>query len=97
MEKSKSIYLIVIAVIILIFCFGAVMMKIINDNTECTVNPLVYGAKLFSDQGVPIVCTCEILLPNHADFSFNNESIEVISPNYKETWYMDSNWSLNIS
>ena len=77
-KKDKKLILIVALFIIIILAFGFTMVKLINENQECIINPLVYGAKQISKQGITVLCTCEIEEDNYDPFWFNNETMEVV-------------------
>lgn len=80
--KDKQLKIIIGIVILLIITLGFVMIKIIKTNSECTANPLVYGAKKVSEGDITIMCTCN--MKDNVDdsrfnpFWFDNETIEVI-------------------
>lgn len=84
MNQNKKKWIVAIGFFIIIAAFTVVMSKLISVNSECSANPLVYGAKKASNAGTPIECTCKVLKPNYADFWFNKERIEVIkdTPNF---------------
>lgn len=60
---DKKLLIIAAVTFIIILAFGVVMAFLIKQNSECTQNPFVYGAKNVKTQdGQPafMVCSCQL-------------------------------------
>ena len=75
--KNKTIYILTGISIILLLSFGFVMMKLINESSECVNNPFVYGATAIDKQGMPIFCSCSSLNPKYSGFSYDKKGIYI--------------------
>ena len=82
-SKEMSIMLLLLGVlIILIIIFGLVANTLRKDNLECFHNPLVYGAKYYTDQnGYEFSCTCSLARPNSPIVKFDSHNLTVINQN----------------
>ena len=59
--KKNLVYAIIIVVVI-IMGFTVIMAKLINENSQCTTNPFIYGASKIKSTGGEIApfCTCQL-------------------------------------
>lgn len=74
MELNKTnILIIIVGLSFLAFMF--VMFKLIEQNSECTANPLVYGAKQLEENNNPVLCTCLLDNATSKPFFFDEEEI----------------------
>jgi len=79
-----------IIVVIIIMGFTVIMAKLINENSQCTSNPFVYGAaKIESSRGNPDpICQCNVddkifcvcAMTNNGAFWFDDEKIYAKNP-----------------
>lgn len=63
MNNQKKLYLILAFVIICLFAFIFVLIKIVKVNSECMQNPFMYGASKIIDEkgeGIYSVCSCDV-------------------------------------
>ena len=90
---KKSLVFIGIFLIVVIMGFTVIMAKLINENSQCTSNPFVYGAShIESTRGDPSPqCVCQIedetlcacVLLNNGAFWFDDEEIYIENPLFK--------------
>lgn len=83
MNHKKQIYLILAFIIICIFAFIFLLVKIIKVNSECMANPFVYGANKIVDSKGEIIyslCSCPI---GDNEFYFDRWGIYKENPNLK--------------
>lgn len=85
--KDRNIVILLAAITLASLIFGFMMVNVLKESNECVSNPLIYGAKIASNDGSPINCTCKVLLPNFADFWFDNETMEVIESPFQTRDY----------
>lgn len=74
--KTKWIYFIATITGILILLFGVVMLVLINKNSQCVGNPLVYGVKQIETEDY-VLCSCQV---GPTNFYFDKDGLYKNNP-----------------
>ena len=87
--------LLFVAVVILLFI---VIVKIGQDGTQCTLNPLIYGANELREQNnKEIICQCNLLSTSPTPtlyFNHNNTWSERLLGSETGESFTDINWTM---
>ncbi len=59
MVSSTLLVYVGVIVVIIIMAFTLMMTKLINENSQCISNPLVYGASIIKSSGGEIYPSCQ--------------------------------------
>jgi len=76
---KKVVYLGVI-VILMIAAFTVVIAKLINENSQCTSNPFVYGAGRIENAGKQAYTSCSCTIEGGGEFWFDDEEVYAKNP-----------------
>ena len=77
---SKKLVYLGIIMILIIAGFTIVMAKLINQNSQCTSNPFVYGASRIESSQGPANAFCSCQLNNGGAFWFDEEKVYTENP-----------------
>lgn len=66
---------------ICLIAFAVVMIMMIKENGQCVDSPFEYSAMRLKESGGNYACSCSSLDPKLADFTFNEDGIEISNSN----------------
>jgi hypothetical protein len=76
--QKKYIPYIIYAIVALIFIFSGIFILLIQQNSKCNYNPLVYSATNMLKNNMSMDCKCNVIdlkTGNGFDFSFDSKGI----------------------
>ena len=76
----KNIVYVGIFVILIIMGLTIVIAKLINENSQCTSNPFVYGASRIEKVGDPVSTFCSCVIEGGGTFWFDEEKTYTENP-----------------
>lgn len=79
-KEIKTLLIVIIITFIIAILFTAVLISLIDKNSECYRNPFVYAANTIIDQegnNIYALCSCSV---NENNFYFDNKGIYKDNP-----------------
>lgn len=73
------------------FCISLALL--IRENSQCSQNPFVFGARRVVEEGSGLMCRCDLFNSKFASFEFNNEGVYPIFIGLKNDGEKDINFS----
>lgn len=87
--KSKTLYILLAIVVLIIVAFGFSMAGLINESNKCTKTPFTYGLNRITNMQGDIAYTfCSCQIQDGPPFTFDNDGVyvqtlqDILNPSY---------------
>ena len=75
---NKKVVVVVVLLLLAITLLIIDIVNIRNKRTQCLVNPLIYGAKLWSEENdAEFYCVCRFQKPSSAVITFDKNNLTI--------------------